>query len=345
MADSRPAGRYNPGVNGMHAVGGLGLAPRIATIRGMEVRLHLTTLVLVGFWLLEGLRGGLAGLTYTLVVTAALFGVILWHELGHALAARRCALHVSGILLWPLGGECQISGGMPSPRVELLVSLAGPAAHAVLVALAFVPIYLLAPRLVGLPAVGPAADALWSAWSLAFYILFFNLVPAFPLDGGRALRALLTYRLGDVRATAAAARTGQVLWALLTIAAVAGYGGTMLALLGVYMIYQAETELRMARYAGYVYDPGARDFLAPSLGIRPDWSAEARGGEERPGFFRRLALRWRLRRLERETRRHEAQRAEVDRLLAKVSREGLPALTARERRTLEQAAHDYRDRR
>jgi stage IV sporulation protein FB len=328
----------------MHAIGGLALAPRIATIRGLEVRLHLTTLVLVGFWLLEGLGGGLGGLTYTLVVTAALFGVILWHELGHALAARRCALHVSGIMLWPLGGECQISGGMPSPRVELLVALAGPAAHAVLVALAFVPIYALAPRLVHLPVVGPTADALWSAWSLAFYILFFNLVPAFPLDGGRALRALLSYRLGDVRATAAAARTGQVFWVLVVAAAVAGYGGTMLGLLGVYMIYQAEMELRMARYAGYVYDPSARDFLAPSLGIKEDWSVEARGGTGQPGFFRRLAVRWRLKRLERETRRREALRAEVDRILAKVSREGLPALTARERRTLEHASRDYRDR-
>jgi hypothetical protein len=192
-----------------------------------------------------------------------------------------------------------------------------------------------------MPVIGPGADALWAAWSLAFYILFFNLIPAFPLDGGRALRALLTFRLGDVRATVIAARLGQALWILAMLLVVTtGRGGMMLLMLGMYMIFQAEQELQAARFIGYVYDPGAGAFLGGA-----DWSrhgVESYGRGERPGLWRRLATAWHLRRLARETRRRERLRTEVDRLLEKVGREGMPSLTARERRTLKQASSEYR---
>jgi hypothetical protein len=210
-----------------------------------------------------------------------------------------------------------------------------------LVLVTFLPLALLAPQLLGVPALGVAAGALWAAWSLACYILVFNLVPAFPLDGGRFLRALLALRLGDVRATLIAARIGQAFWGLAIVLGLGGYGGGMLIFLGIYLIYQAEMELRMVRYAGYVYESG-------SAGWGSSWSRGDGGwntGQDRPGFFARLKLRWRMKRLERETRRREKLQAEVDRLLEKVSREGLPSLTRSERRTLDQASRDYRDRR
>lgn len=303
----------------------------------MDIKIHLLLILLVGFWLVEALvRSGPGGVAITGIMSVSLFSLILWHELGHAFAARRCGLTINGIMLWPLGGECQISGGMSSPKTELKVALAGPAAHALLV-IATAPVLLLPRSLV--------AFALTYWWIVAVVILFFNLIPMFPLDGGRVFRALLACKLGDVAATKVAVRVGQVLAGLLVVAGLVS-GRTMMAIMGGFIIFSAEQELRAVRQAGYVYNPQASNPYAASLGIREDWSKEAVSSygheEQKPGFFARWRTRRRLAKLAKETERHETLRAEVDRILEKVSREGMPSLTAGERRTLKQGSSQYR---
>jgi Zn-dependent protease len=325
-------------------LGGFNWALRIGTIRGMAIRLHLTLLLIVGYWLIQGAwYGGTRGLIRAGALTAALGVVILWHELGHAWAARRSGLGVGGILLWPLGGECQIASRMPGPRTEIFVALAGPGAHLLLVAAAFVPlalIYRFSPldllNLMG------AGSWLVAGWALAFWVLAFNLIPAFPLDGGVALRGLLTFKLGEVRATRVAARLGQVMAGLYLVAGLY-FDSMLLVALAVYVFIGAEQELRAVLYAGAAYDPNARDPFFRSLGIQEDWSREAADRSSgQPGFFARLVTRARLRRLARATERHDRLRAEVDRILDKVNRQGLPALTRREKKILKQASAEYR---
>jgi Zn-dependent protease len=321
---------------------GFNWAPRIGRIRGLSIRFHLTLGLLIAYWLVQGLLAypgdRVAGLARAAIMSGALLVIIVWHELGHAWAARRSGLGVEGILLWPLGGECQIAGRMPSPRTEILVALAGPAAHALLVAAAFGPLVYLLPLLDRFDPL-TAANGLIAAWWLGFWVLVFNLIPAFPLDGGLALRGLLTYRLGEVRATRAAARIGQVFAGLYFIAGLA-YGSMLLGFLAVYIFIGAEQELRAVLAGGTAYDPGARDPYFQSLGVREDWSAQA--APEKAGLWKRLVIRWRLGRLARETERREQLKIEVDRILEKVSREGLPALSARERKVLNQASGEYR---
>jgi len=332
-------------------LGGFNWAPRIGTIRGMAIRLHLTLLLVIGYWLVQGLLANpgdrVAGLLRALVMSGALLVIILWHELGHAWAARRSGLGVEGILLWPLGGECQIASRMPGPRTEIFVALAGPGAHALLVVAAFVPLVLIG-RFSPLDLLNLMGATSWlvAGWALALWVLVFNLVPAFPLDGGVALRGLLTFRLGEVKATRVAARLGQVLAGLYFLAALWS-GSMLLAALAVYIFIGAEQELRGVLYAGAAYDPNARDPFFRSLGIREDWSREAADRPDRPrpaGFFARLAVRWRLRKLARATARHDRLRAEVDRILDKVNREGLPALTRREKKLLKQASAEFKKR-
>ena len=327
--------------------GGFNWAPRIATIRGMDIRLHLS-LVLITAVLVLSNGMSVPGLTHGLVLVVALYAVILWHELGHAWAARRSGLHVHGIVLWPLGGECQIVGSMPSPRADLFVSLAGPGAHALLVAVTAVPALLLLPSLHGainpMGAAAGAAGALAGAWGLAVYILIFNLIPAFPLDGGRALRALLTRRMDDVTATVVAVRVGQAFAAVYLVLGLFG-GGMLLIFLAVYIFTGAENELRRVKYVGYVYEGGRGRSYFSALGVKEDWSREAvegYGKPGKPGFFARWKTNRRLRKLARQEARREKLRAEVDRILDKVNREGMTALTAKERRILKEASGEYR---
>jgi Zn-dependent protease len=320
------------------------------------VFLHWTMMVVLGAWLVSdasqgarygGWPGFARGLGEGLILVAAVLLIIVWHELGHAWAARRSRLRVESIMLWILGGECRIAGGMPSPRTELFVSLAGPAAHLLLVAAAFVPLFLLMPQTDVLNFLEPLGvrSGLVQAWHVAVFILIFNLLPAFPLDGGRALRAGLAFRINEVRATLIAVRTGQVIFALLFLLAL-HYGNWLGAILAIYLFFAAEVELREVRHAMRAYNPDAGIF--GSLGIRDDWSREAADRSEpggKSGFFSRLRTRWRLQKLQRATERHERLRAEVDRILDKVNREGLPSLTGREKKTLKQASKDYRGKR
>lgn len=312
---------------------------RVGRLRGLEVRVHWTLGLLALYCLLRSSAvGGSAGMLRALVALGALFAVVLWHELGHAWAARRCRLRVGGVTLWALGGECQLASPVPTPRADLLVSLAGPAAHALLVAATFVPLRLLLPRLGPLDPFG-ASSELVAAWSMALWLLAFNLIPAFPLDGGRALRALLTFRLGELRATVVAVRIGQVFGGGLLVLGLAR-DAMIFAALGVFVIFACQQEYRMVMHAGQVYGGWG------GLGYgRGDWRPGEPAGTGQRGFFRRLADRWRSRRARSASRRRDRLRAEVDRILDKVNRSGLPALSKRERRTLERASEDLRGRR
>ncbi len=321
----------------MYSAGGINWTPRIGRIRGMDIKVHLLLVVMIAYYLLTTISHPIA-FAATAINIAAFFGLILWHELGHAFAARRCGLRIAGILLWPLGGECQIIGGMPSPKAEVYVSLAGPAFH-FLVVLAVTPLLFLPDSLALLTAV------FRYFWFVAALILAFNLLPMFPLDGGRVFRALLSYKLGAVRGTMVAVRVGQVLAVLCAVAGMF-FLGPMIAILCVFLAISAENEWRAVMHTGNVYQPDAANIYAQGLGIKEDWSAEALRGYGRegkkPGFFARWRTRRQLAKLAKETEHREKMKAEVDRILEKVSKEGMPSLTARERKILKQASSEYR---
>ena len=147
-------------------------------------------------------------MAYTLLV----FLCVLLHEFGHALAARRFGIRTADITLWPIGGVARLERLPEKPLQELVVALAGPAVNVV--------IALVLALAIGLGGVwfrdpGADADAL-QLWNLPTSLLIanivlvaFNLVPAFPMDGGRVLRALLATRLPYARATQIAAVTSH----------------------------------------------------------------------------------------------------------------------------------------
>jgi Zn-dependent protease len=177
----------------------------------VDVYIHSTFFLLLGFigltnWLAErSLAGTLEGIGFILV----LFGCVLLHEFGHALTARRFGIQTRDITLLPIGGLARLERMPQDPRQELLVALAGPAVNAVIAAVLY--IWLASQSLlVPLTSLSISQGSFLERVMLVnLTLVLFNLLPAFPMDGGRAVRALLAMRMEYTRATQIAASLGQ----------------------------------------------------------------------------------------------------------------------------------------
>jgi Zn-dependent protease/CBS domain-containing protein len=191
----------------------MGWSWRIGRIAGIDIYLHFTFLLLLA-WV--GLQHYLAHhdvgeAIKGLLFIAALFGIIVLHELGHALAARRFGIPTRDITLLPIGGVARLERMPEDPKQELVVALAGPAVNVVL-ALGIFIVLMLGPGLAPVSQIARVEGSiLQQLFAVNVMLVVFNMLPAFPMDGGRVLRALLAMRLDYVRATQIAAAIGQAM--------------------------------------------------------------------------------------------------------------------------------------
>jgi Zn-dependent protease len=193
---------------------------RIARIAEIDIKIHITfflILILAAFqW--GGITGTTTGALFGVVLMLLLFVCVTLHELGHSLTARAFGIHVREITLLPLGGVALMAKNPDKPLHELLIAAAGPAVNVVIAGVLIV--FLGADvRTSLLDAQGLIPDARSTSFTTMLYwllaanvsLVVFNLIPAFPLDGGRILRALLAAPLGFPRATRIAALIGQII--------------------------------------------------------------------------------------------------------------------------------------
>ena len=184
---------------------------RLGRMLGVDVYVHFTFLLLLGF---IGVAHGLAGRSVDAALTGVLFfaGIflcVLLHEFGHALAARRYGIKTTDITLLPIGGLARLERIPEKPAQELVVALAGPAVNVVIAAGLAVGLWL-GGYWQTLSSLSLTGGNLFERLLLAnVFLVGFNLIPAFPMDGGRVLRSLLAMRLGPVRATNLAAAIGK----------------------------------------------------------------------------------------------------------------------------------------
>jgi Zn-dependent protease/predicted transcriptional regulator len=192
----------------------MGWSWRIGRIAGIDVYVHPTFLLVLAWVALAHYfdHNNLAEALYGVVLILAVFGIVVLHELGHALMARRCGIRTRDITLLPIGGVARLERIPEDPGQELAIAVAGPAVNVVMAA----GIYLGFVFAQGLY-LNPADAALrvgggfvQQLFQVNVWLVVFNMVPAFPMDGGRVLRALLAMRLDYVRATQMAASIGQM---------------------------------------------------------------------------------------------------------------------------------------
>lgn len=235
----------------------MGGSIRLFALRGIAVKMHLTfPLILIwagfqfGLIYPEHVKGALFGVFVTLL----LFVIVLLHEFGHSFVALHYGVDIREIVLLPIGGVAQMSRMPDRPSEELAIAAAGPAVNLVLgVLLALIAVALSIPLdLRGLmrSLAGLGGLSIGSAYTYLFvtnlFIAGFNLVPAFPMDGGRVLRGLLAIFVGYSRATTVAVLVGQGMAFLMGLL---GFlqGNLFLILIAVFVFFGASQEGRAAQ--------------------------------------------------------------------------------------------------
>jgi Zn-dependent protease len=211
----------------------------LGRVRGIDIRVHATFLLLlvwfgVAAWNRE--HGQLLAVVRELVFIVALFGCVALHELGHALVARRYGIKTRDITLLPIGGVARLERMPTDGRQELWIALAGPAVNVAIAAALLGAMVLVSGALVF-----TEADVLPRLAVANLALAVFNLLPAFPMDGGRVLRAILAVRRGRLQATRRAAAIGRgfaVVFALLGL-----WLNPVLLLIAVFIWFAASGEL------------------------------------------------------------------------------------------------------
>jgi len=217
---------------------------KVGKIFGIDIKVNLTFLLILVWGAFN--YGGSGGPVYGLIVTLALFTLVILHELGHSLAAMWYGIPVRDITLLPIGGVARLERMPSKPIQELVVAVAGPAVNVVLAV-------VLLPVVLGLAAIQPNPFSLRlllepSLTGLLAFLLsanvmlvIFNMLPAFPLDGGRVFRAGLGLFMEHKRATDIAVRVGRLMAIGLGIFAVAS-GQIFLGLIALFIFFAGSQE-------------------------------------------------------------------------------------------------------
>jgi Zn-dependent protease len=242
---------------------------------GIDLYIHGTFWLLPLFILVTGVLSGLtpAALAFNLAFIFAIFACVALHEVGHALAARGYGIGTRDITLYPVGGVASLERMPEKPGREIAIALAGPAVNVVIALGLFAGLYagvLINPF--GLTVAEPgvveefASRLMWANVILAG----FNMLPAFPMDGGRVLRAVLATGMPRVRATAAAVGVGTVVAAgFLVLGLATGHFGLVAVAVVVYLLGQAELAQVRAQTASREWARRVDEWLGPAAGAPP----------------------------------------------------------------------------
>ncbi|VGO16605.1 Putative zinc metalloprotease Rip3 [Pontiella desulfatans] len=207
----------------------------VGSVLGIPIRLHISLLIAVGVISFMALAAGINPLVVP-ILAIGLFGSVALHELGHSVVARAKGSYIQEIVLYPFGGAAKISNLSRNPVDEILVAAAGPAVSLVL-ALLLLPYGLT-----------------YDLGRLNMALFFFNILPVFPMDGGRVLRAALTIKHGRLNATRTAAQVAKYFCGLFVIIGLFGLPVQLFGFIGPF-----RPSLMLAFIGGYIYMAGQQE--------------------------------------------------------------------------------------
>jgi len=225
---------------------------------GIGIYVHATFLLLPLFLFLINLgTAGVGWALFAVMMIPAIFACVVLHELGHALAARHYGIETRDITLYPIGGVARLESLPQRPLQEFWIAVAGPAVNVAIAAL-----------LGGLLLLAIGVDSSFLTDSLAGLVLLpligvnvllvlFNMLPAFPMDGGRVLRALLAARLGQLRATTIATQIGVATALAFSLVGLIIFKNPLIPVVGLFVYFAGQQELAAVRYryARRVHEP------------------------------------------------------------------------------------------
>jgi Zn-dependent protease/CBS domain-containing protein len=224
----------------------MGWSFKIGTVGGTAVRMHITfALLLVWVWLAHYRMGGAPAAWEGIAFILSVFACVVLHEFGHIAVARYFGIKTPDITLLPIGGVARLERMPEEPYQELLIAIAGPLVNVAIAGL----IVLVLGTSVGVEQIvkvdDPGIGFLTRLAGVNIFLVFFNMIPAFPMDGGRVLRAALASRLTWSRATQIAAATGQGLAFVFVFAGL--FYNPLLIFIGIFVYLAAATEAQNAQ--------------------------------------------------------------------------------------------------
>ena len=186
----------------------------LGSVGGIRIYIHWTFLILIGWIVFNNMRSGanVSEILWSILFVLTIFACVTFHELGHALTAKKFRIKTRDITLLPIGGVANMESIPEKPGEEFLVALAGPAVNVVISGILFLAIgsTVTQESFLQLETIN-GGNFLFALMFVNLWLALFNLIPAFPMDGGRVFRAILAFWMDRVRATYIAARLGQFL--------------------------------------------------------------------------------------------------------------------------------------
>lgn len=236
---------------------------KIGSIAGINLFIHWTFSILIAYIVFSNYRAGQSTeqIIWSVIFILSIFVTVLMHELGHALTAKRFNIITKDITLLPIGGLARLESIPEKPKEELIVAIAGPAVN--------IAIALIIGLFITIPDAKDLNEQLSSGvnssnFFLAFYFVnlwlaLFNFIPAFPMDGGRVLRALLAMKFERHIATNIAARIGQIL--ALGFIFLGFYYNLFLIFIGLFIMFSAQAEAEYTQIKSMLKGYKVKDVL------------------------------------------------------------------------------------
>ncbi len=320
----------------------LNWSPTLGHIFGIRVRIHITLILFLAFELISD--PSWLGLGFII----ALFGSVFLHELGHCFAARRMGGHADDILMWPLGGLASVDAPR-FPWPQFVTVICGPLVNVSIGLLTAGALFLYGARFFwdsDAPFIfaAPTARASWTMFHDLIYTVFyvnaylfvFNLLPMYPMDGGRMLHCALWKKLGYSRGTLIVCTVGMVTAVVVGLSALASREYLLLAIafIGYVTCYQERMLVKAGvreedGYLGHDFSAGYASLNKPAVQRRPGWLARWRERRQRGAW-------------QAERQRQDELREQVDAILDKVRQHGIASLSRKEKKLLEEATDRQR---
>jgi Zn-dependent protease len=233
---------------------------RFGSYFGIPVKVHITfPLILIVFGLQAGIRGGWEEAGWAVLLVMAVFVCVVLHELGHSLQVKRYGITVRDIVLLPIGGMARAESIPREPRQEMIVAISGPLVNFALALL------LLGVLMLRRDPIDFEHDFLANLFSINIVLGTFNLIPAFPMDGGRIMRGFLAMRMPYLRATHYAKNVGQAIAVLFVIIGFTKSTFILLPFIAVVIFFGAMSEENMVKMKYSLGTKSIKEFIPSSV--------------------------------------------------------------------------------